>query len=76
MGTDLREAAITSLPGDSGQSFKDAVVDSVIDVPAWESCLISSSTNSNTPPEMAAQRTRTELCELVKFIRGRLNNFP
>jgi hypothetical protein len=66
----LREAAITSLPGDSGQSFKDAVVDSVIDMPAWESCLISSSTNSNTPSAMTAQRTRMELRELVKFERG------
>jgi hypothetical protein len=70
MGTDMRGAAITSLPGNSGQSFKDAVVDSIIDLPAWESRLISSSTDSNTPPEMAAQRTRMELCELVKFERG------
>jgi hypothetical protein len=66
----LREAAITSLPGDSGQSFRDAVVDSIIDVPAWESRFFLSSTNNKTPPEMAAQRTRTELCELVKFTRG------
>ena len=69
----MRGAAITSLPGDSGQSFKDAVVDSVIDVPAWESRLISSSTNSNTPSAMTAQRTRMELCELVKFERGGFN---
>jgi hypothetical protein len=72
-GNRLREAAITSLPGDSGQSFKDAVVDSVIDAPAWESRLISSSTNSNTPSAMTAQRTRTELCELVKFERGQFD---
>jgi len=69
----LREAAITSLPGDSGQSFNDAAVDRIIDEPAWESRLIYSSTNNNKPPEMAAQRTRMELCELVKFIRGSFN---
>jgi hypothetical protein len=65
----LREAAITSLLGEASQSFKDAQW-IALDVSAWESSFFLSSINSTTPPVMAAQRTRLELRELGKFIRG------
>jgi hypothetical protein len=69
-GNRLREAAITSLPGDSGQSFKDAVVDSVIDVPAWESRLISFIHHQQHTARNGSAANPNELCELVKFERG------
>ena len=68
----MRGAAITSPPGDAGQSFKDAVVDSVIDVPAWESCLISFIHQQQTASNGSAANPN-ELCELVKFERGQFD---
>jgi hypothetical protein len=73
----LREAAITSLPGDSGQSFKDAVVDSVIDVPAWESRLISSSTNSKKHRQKWQRSEPERSCaNWLNSYGGGFNNFP
>jgi hypothetical protein len=76
----LREAAITSLPGDSGQSFNGAVVDGIIDGPAWESRLISSSTNSNThrqkwqrsEPEMSCANWSNSNGGLIILLKTRM----